>query len=314
MRVVRIASIVAFACSSPAVVEPVVLATPSATVLGLGAGDDRVDWTTLSGTLESVAKTGGAATSVHVTPLVAGTATTVLLDQSLVYTAEFYSGLLRIDPAETATVLDGSVYAAALDHDGYVYWASAGASPGIKRVTGSSPIETLAAGVQAQAIAVDSVGVYWVEGLFPPPICIFCKPCDGAQGPVKMRATSTGAITTVATATPGDWTLAADGDALYVTDSCAGTVTRVSHAGEATTLASGLEGVGSIALDARKAFVIANGRLARVDKVTGAVDFLATGGAIPSALAVDDSSVYFVGRVHGDGSSDRIFALAKPPW
>ena len=298
-------------------------------------GDDLV-WTTQSGDLFSAPKSGGAASLVaHV---VDDEAWALAVAPSSFYIGSPFNGLVAIDRASLAsTSLDtGCVAAVATDVIGDVHWAAASltqpsTNPGIKRLRiGDASSTELLSSEQSSVVAVDYVGVYWIDGANDGWGCTLgADPCRNAQGPVRARFAD-GTSATYAAATPSTGSLAADGSALYVGDWCAGTVTKIDHAsGASTVIASGLEWPGAILVDGDAVWALlisrctggfwggstGGGSIARIAKDGSAVTRSAIAGRWANAITMDETALYYVATdaSSGDAGSTHqtIFAIAK---
>ncbi len=322
----------AVACGSSSPQQPAVrmLVSVIDIPVALGVDGDELVWATQAGDLYFAPKSGSPISGpLHVASFIAE-GSQLAFDESAIYVSTFSNGLFRVDRAtsEITQIDGGDVTAVATNVGGDVYWSTfavqSSSPPAVKRLVldASSP-EVLVAGQGSMAIALDSAGVYWFDGIWLD-WCVCWDPCDGrSQAPLRQRAND-GAISTLAAATPYSGGLAADGEAVYVSDWCAGTITRFDHTSHATSvLASKLKTVNAIAIDTLDVYAVVQGEvglfdvvevnpsIVRVPKSGGEASALPIGNRVPTALALDDDTVYFLAYDRATKRSD-IFAIAKP--
>lgn len=289
-------------------VTPSILASGEESPTGLALSPTRVYWTDYgTGLIRSVDKNGGPPVTVDSAPGTYPWGITV--DDTNVYwtVPNFYSG--GMNPAIMSIPIAGGTASTLAASAGgpelvvvsstHAYWENDNAVFLQSVPLDGGSVATLAntQGGGGGGLAIDATNVYWSTSAG-----IFAESLAG--GPPT-------------TLTPGAAAaLAVDATNIYyvtATSNGSGVVAFVPIAGGTpTTLASGRTGsLVAVAVDAQNVYwiegegTIAQGAVAAVPKSGGMVSVLAPGLSDPSAIAVDDSGIYF-NNPAGGGNIEKI--------
>ncbi len=242
-------------------------------------------------------------------PLLGGPATTVVsgvgnstlgpiaVDATHVYVADGYT--VKAIPraggaAETLAVGDSRITGLAVDGVS-VYWIEDGGIPLVRKVTAGGGPTTLASGSgPAGPLAIDNANVYWM----------------GHFDTISKIPKNGGTLAVIGSGLPFLSDFTTDGESVYFTEQDTGLVTSVpSRGGTPMVLAPLAGGTWRIlGLDTSNLYWIDQSTVSRVPKAGGAIELLvsplASDLTIPNAIAVDDTSVYWI-EVDGGTLSKR---------
>lgn len=270
--------------------RPVVLSpTPGAFQTAIRAG--TVFFTSIKGAaVQKVDLAGGPTTNLATAQ---ATPNGIAVDDHFVYWTNLNGGTIK-----RATHTGGNVSDLATGQQGPcglalsgadVYWTNSGTSAAgwkdgqVQVLPSGGSLATLATARYPCSVAVDAGFVYWADR---------GDPVQSDLGSVNRIATSGGSVQTLVAGVTAD-DIALDGAYVYWTNrSSIGRAPRTG--GSAETLASGLSIANSLAIDATHLYftTAGDGRLARILKVGGPVEILATSLAkFPGGVSVDATSI-----------------------